>query len=134
MHRLASAVVLVALLASLGLISGCADDQAARDSVETPDPTAERALEQTALAVAEAFADRDRGKEERTEGWLSQLRGDFEVAAGVKVGNGQAADDGLVLLTHAATSTYKCIAVTEAADIAGEPVKIARISTGQPRC
>ena len=57
-----------------------------------------------------------------------------EVVAGVKVGNGQAADDGLVLLTHAATSTYKCIAVTGAADIAGEPVKIARISTGQPRC
>lgn len=131
-HRLASTVVSVAVLACLCAISGCADQEAT--SVKTSDPAAERALEQTALAVGEAFADRDRGKEERTEAWLSKLRGDFEVAAGVEVGNGQAADDGLVLLTHAATNTYKCVAVTEAADMAGEPVKIARISTGQPRC
>jgi len=64
---------------------------------------------------------------------VSQLRGDFEIEAGVKVGHGQAADDGLVLLTHAATSTYECIADTGAADAAGDPVERARISTRKPR-
>jgi hypothetical protein len=118
---------------------GCAADQEAaqvpdQDSAKTPDPAAKRALEKTALDVAEAFANRDRGDVERTEGWLPQLRGEYDIAAGVRVGHGQSDDDGLVLLTHSATGTYKCIAVTGAADVAGEPVDIARISTDRPRC
>jgi hypothetical protein len=138
-HRVAPVLVFAAALAVLAVVSGCAAEQDGapapdQQSVETPDPAAQRALEQTALEVAEAFADRDRGAVERTEAWLPQLRGDYEVAEGVQVSRGEAADDGLVLLTHAATDTYKCIAVTAAADVAGEPVAIARMSIGQPRC
>ena len=138
-NRLASAGLSAVVLAAVGLTSGCGAGQEAtsastRDAVATPDPTASRALDETALELALAFAHLDRGTEERTEAWLSQLRGDFESADGVEVGNGHDADDGLVLLTHTATSTYKCIAVTGEADAAGESVEIARISTGQPRC
>lgn len=136
LQRLAQMVGAVSALGALAMTAACAADEGTApgtDQASGP-PAAERALEHTALEVAEAFANRDRGDVERTEEWLPQLRGEYEVADGVRVGHGEASDDGLVLLSHTAAKTYKCIAVTDAADVAGEPVQIARISVGQPRC
>lgn len=134
-RRQLPALTLATVLVAMAVLTGCASDQEAdQDSVQAPDPAAERALEETALQVGEAFAHRDRGEAQRTEDWLPELRGDYETASGVQVGRGGLADDGLVLLTHAATKTYKCIAVTDAADVAGESVNIAQMSTGEPRC
>lgn len=135
-RRRTPATAVIVALAVMATSAGCAQEETGPGAAATQqaDPAAEQALEQTALEVGEAFANRDRGRVERTEAWLPELRGDYEAARGVRVTRGTSADDGLVLLTHAATDTYKCIAVTGAADVAGEPVQIARISIGEPRC
>ncbi|MFN7150365.1 MAG: hypothetical protein ACK4V6_12905 [Microthrixaceae bacterium] len=122
------------LLASGTMTTACAGGKTlAPEPTPAPDSAAARTLEETALEVAVAFADRDRGTD-RTEAWLPQLRDQYETSPGVTVRRGRTPDDGLLRLTHTRTETYKCIAVTQEADLAGESVKIARIHTGRPRC